>query len=161
MSNKNQNYEDDFFSKGNLVIKVKQSLIALFGWITVLIPMLILGMILKRHGLKIFGIYVDFKDLVIFGEFLLIILIFTFVVIGAFSISMAIIQHERSRHYLDKWPNFNPIERQVVIDKLNEFATSKYGDEEFRENVRTFVVPKELNIEDGKLQNLIKEDKEK
>ncbi|WP_268913662.1 hypothetical protein [Lentilactobacillus sp. SPB1-3] len=155
--NKNQsNYIDEFFESGNLGLKIKQTFMADFGWLGVLLPITVVVIASTHRYLRIFGIGLRLNSLVSFEIFLLIILAFAFVIIGGFSLSMAIIQHERSKHYLNNWPNFDPIKREVVINKMEDFATEKYGDQQYRQSVRSLVIPKEQNIENGTLINLVK-----
>jgi len=151
------NYTDEFFERGHWGLKSKQILIALLGWIGVVIPVTFVSIAFTKQHLKIFGIDLRLDDVVSFGIFLMIILVFSFVIIGGFSISMAIIQQERSKHYLNNWPNFDPIKREVIINRMEAFATEKYGEQEYRYKVRTLVIPEELNIENGKLLDLVKE----
>lgn len=76
---------------------------------------------------------------------------------GLFAVSMTIIQNRRRDHLAEQWPTFNPINQRKRESRLEKFMTDRFGDEEFRENVKYYEVEPEQNLDTDEIHHLYQE----
>lgn len=74
-----------------------------------------------------------------------------------FAVSMTIIQNRRRDRLAEQWPTFNPINQRKREDRLEKFMTTRFGDKEFRENVKYYEVEPEQNLGTDEIHHLYQE----
>lgn len=145
---------DNFFDRGYLILKLRQTLLTLLGWIGVILPFiwLLIPFLYPELAKKIhFLIYSEeiaaFKFLLLFLSIVFLSIIFIFVI-------------------LTIWNNYNyknTLEKRKIIDEENLeknreavelFYSRRFGNKKFRENVRFYSVPSEKNIEINEINDL-------
>ncbi|GEL15973.1 hypothetical protein [Pediococcus cellicola] len=147
-------FTDHYFEKGHWLLKIWQTIVALLGWLGVFIPLVVTG--LSYFGVK----YHFFKPLWIYREgifevqFISVILLFSFVMVLVFSVSMALIQNRKRDRLVEQWPTFNPINQKKRSTELNQFMDQRFGPAEKRQNVRNYQVEPEQNIETHEIKQL-------
>lgn len=152
--NRQQLYTDEYFEKGHILLKIRQTLIALVGWLAVIIPIVI----------TVTSFWASFDDRIphlwSFHEgiyeikFIGIVLIFCWVMTLVFSIGMTIIQNRKRNRVVEQWPTFNPINQKKRKQTIDDFIDHRFGDQEFRENVRSYDVQPEQNLKTHEIQKL-------
>ncbi len=70
---------------------------------------------------------------------------------------MTIIQNRRRERLAEQWPTFNPINQRKRESRLEKFMTDRFGDEEFRENVKYYEVEPEQNLDTDEIHRLYQE----
>lgn len=153
-----QLYTDKYFESGHWFLKIWQTLVAIIGWLAVIIPIVI----------TVTSFWASFDDRVphiwsyhegIFEiKFIGIILLFSWVMTTIFSVSMTIIQNRKRDRVVEQWPTFNPINQKKRKQAIDEFIDQRFGDQEFRENVKTYDVQPEQNLETHQIQKLYAHD---
>ncbi|GEN94531.1 hypothetical protein [Pediococcus ethanolidurans] len=147
-------YTDHYFEKGHWWLKVWQTLVALFGWICVVVPLIVT--ILSYLGVK----YHFFKPLWTYREgifeiqFIGVILLFAFVMVLVFSVSMALIQNRKRDRLVEQWPTFNPINQKKRTTELDQFMDRRFGPEKARQNTRNYRVEPEQNLKTHEIKQL-------
>ncbi|APU72103.1 hypothetical protein BI355_1804 [Companilactobacillus crustorum] len=71
-----------------------------------------------------------------------------------FSISLTLIQNRKRDRLAEQWPTYNPINQKKRKKVIDDFFDKRFGDKEFRENVRTYNVQPEQNLETHQIQEL-------
>ncbi len=153
-NDKQQLYTDDYFEKGHWLRKIFQTLIALIGWFCVIIPIVItVTAFWANFNPKIPHLW-SYAEGILEIRFIGVILFFAFVMSGIFAISMTIIQNRKRDRLVEQWPTFNPINQRRREDTLAKFIDHRFGDQEFRENVRTLDIQPEQNLDTDTIQKL-------
>ncbi|WP_412989413.1 hypothetical protein ACLJJ6_10670 [Pediococcus siamensis] len=149
-----QPYTDAYFEKGHWGLKLWQTIVALLGWAGVLIPLFVTA--LSYLGVR----YHWFKPLWTYREgiykirFIGVVLLFAFVMVLVFSVSMAIIQNRKRDRLVEQWPTYNPINQKKRTSELDLFMDKRFGKAEFRQNVRNYRVEPEQNLETHEIRQL-------
>lgn len=149
-----QLYTDLYFSSGHWLLKIGQTLVALFGWLCVFIPIIITG--LSYLGVR----YGYFKPIWRYTEgifeirFISVVLFFLASVALIFSVSMTIIQDRKRDRLVEQWPTFNPINQKARETELDQFMRQRFGSDEFRQNVRNYRVESDQNLDTDLIHKL-------
>lgn len=152
--NKQQLYTDEYFEKGHWLLKIRQTLIGLIGWLAVIIPIVItVTAFWASFNPKIPHIW-SYSEGILEIHFIGVILLFAFAMSGIFSISMTIIQNRKRQRLVQQWPTFNPINQKKRENTIDTFIDKRFGNKEFRENVRTYNVQPEQNLDTDEIQKL-------
>lgn len=155
--NKQQLYTDEYFEKGHWLLKIRQTLMSLIGWLAVIIPIVItVTSFWASFNPKIPHIW-SYPEGILEIKFIGVILLFAFVMSGIFSISMTIIQNRKRQRLVQQWPTFNPINQKKRENTIDTFIDKRFGDKEFRENVRTYNVQPEQNLDTDEIHKLYDE----
>ena len=86
--------------------------------------------------------------------FLAAVLLYSLAMARLFAVSMTIIQNRRRERLAEQWPTFNPINQRKRESRLEKFMTDRFGDEEFRENVKYYEVEPEQNLDTDEIHRL-------
>jgi len=152
--NKQQLYTDKYFEKGHLLLKIWQSIIAILGWIAVIIPVVItVTSFWASFNPKIPHLW-TYKEGIYEIQFIGVLLIFSFVMSAIFSVSMTLIQNRKRDRLVEQWPTFNPINQNKREKTISTFIDKRFGSKEFRENVKTYDVQPEQNLDTDQFQKL-------
>lgn len=155
--NKQQLYTDEYFEKGHWLLKIRQTLMSLIGWLAVIIPIVItVTSFWASFNPKIPHIW-SYPEGILEIKFIGVILLFAFVMSGIFSISMTIIQNRKRQRLVQQWPTFNPINQKKRENTIDTFIDKRFGDKGFRENVRTYNVQPEQNLDTDEIHKLYDE----
>jgi len=152
--NRQQLYTDEYFESGHLWLKIWQTIIAIIGWVAVIVPIVItVTSFWASFNPKIPHIW-SFREGIYEIKFIGIILLFAFVMTAIFSMGMTIIQNRKRDRVVEQWPTFNPINQKKRKKTIDDFIDGRFGDQEFRENVRSYDVQPEKNLETHQIQQL-------
>lgn len=155
--NKQQLYTDEYFEKGHWLLKIRQTLMSLIGWLAVIIPIVItVTSFWASFNPKVPHIW-SYPEGILEIKFIGVILLFAFVMSGIFSISMTIIQNRKRQRLVQQWPTFNPINQKKRENTIDIFIDKRFGNKEFRENVRTYNVQPEQNLDTDEIHKLYDE----
>lgn len=155
--NKQQLYTDEYFEKGHWLLKIRQTLMSLIGWLAVIIPIVItVTSFWASFNPQIPHIW-SYPEGILEIKFIGVILLFAFIMSGIFSISMTIIQNRKRQRLVQQWPTFNPINQKKRENTIDTFIDKRFGDKEFRENVRTYNVQPEQNLDTDEIHKLYDE----
>lgn len=153
-SNRQQLYSDDYFEKGHWGLKVWQTLVGLFGWVCVIVPIvttvLSFWAAYHPHVLHLWS----YNEGIFEIKFIGIILLFSFAVVSLFAVGMTIIQNRKRDRVVEQWPTFNPINQRKREDQLEKFMDDRFGNREFREHVRHYQVKPEQNLDTDQIHQL-------
>jgi len=152
--NRQQLYTDKYFESGHLWLKIYQTFVAIIGWVAVIVPIVItITSFWASFNPKVPHIW-SFREGIYEIKFIGIILLFAFVMTAIFSIGMTIIQNRKRDRVVEQWPTFNPINQKKRKEAIDDFIDNRFGDQEFRENVRSYDVQPEQNLETHQIQQL-------
>lgn len=155
--NKQQLYTDEYFEKGHWLLKIRQTLMSLIGWLAVIIPIVItVTSFWSSFNPKVPHIW-SYPEGILEIKFIGVILLFAFVMSGIFSISMTIIQNRKRQRLVQQWPTFNPINQKKRENTIDIFIDKRFGNKKFRENVRTYNVQPEQNLDTDEIHKLYDE----
>lgn len=152
--NRQQLYTDEYFESGHLLLKIRQTLAAIIGWLAVIIPIVItVTSFWASFNPKVPHIW-SFHEGIYEIKFIGIILIFAWFMTAIFSIGMTIIQNRKRDRVVEQWPTFDPINQKKRKQTIDDFIDKRFGDQEFRENVRSYDVQPKQNLETHEIQKL-------
>ncbi|AEJ23256.1 hypothetical protein WKK_01910 [Weissella koreensis KACC 15510] len=154
-------FTDEYFSKGKWLLKIRQTIIALFSWICVIVPSYITIATFTSHLTKgkyghAFWKYSEGIDEI---WFLIYLLLFAATVTFIYATSMTIIQNFRREGTIEKWPTFDSIDDINKKQLSDGFMNKRFGSRALRHNIRYFDVQPEQNLEDNELPNYLHVDR--
>lgn len=153
-NSKQQLYTDKYFEHGHWLLKIWQTLVSIIGWLAVLIPIVItVTSFWASYDSRIPHIW-SYHEGVFEIKFIGVILLFAWIMTAIFSIGMTIIQNRKRDRLVEQWPTFNPIDQKKRQQTIDDFIDKRFGDQEFRENVRNYDVQPEQNLETNEIQKL-------
>jgi len=153
-NSKQQLYTDKYFEHGHWLLKIWQMLVSIIGWVAVIIPIAItVTSFWASYDSRIPHIW-SYHEGIFEIKFIGVILLFAWVMTAIFSISMTIIQNRKRDRLVEQWPTFNPIDQKKRQETIDNFIDQRFGDQEFRENVRNYDVQPEQNLETNEIQKL-------
>jgi len=91
-------------------------------------------------------------------KFLLILLAFFVVITFTYAASMTIIQNNRRESFIEKWPTFDSVSSIERRKRGKKFMADRFGEEEFRHNVKYFEVLPEKNLKNDELSKVLGKD---
>ncbi|MBC1358087.1 hypothetical protein [Listeria booriae] len=148
--------EDQFFEKGNGILKLKQIVITVLAWIGFFIPffLVLFPILFMRERVIIFEAFQTvlrmFRILSIFFIILACVIIIIFV-------WMTYRNNRRYTEVLGKKVTYD--EEKVAIRKaaINQFATKRFGDKVSRETQRFTSIPEEKNLDTRTIADIYEE----
>lgn len=151
---KQQLYTDEYFEKGHWGLKIWQTLVAIFGWISVIVPVVVtITAFWAAYDPRVPHLW-SYQEGIFEIKFIGVLLLFSFVMVSLFAVGMTIIQNRKRDRVVEQWPTFNPINQKKRETELEKFMDDRFGDEDFRHNVRTYQVKPEQNLDTDQIQNL-------
>ncbi|NLR12891.1 hypothetical protein HEQ45_10660 [Lactobacillus sp. ZJLC29-4] len=153
-NNRQQLYSDDYFEKGHWGLKIWQTLVGLFVWVCVIVPIVttVLSFWAAYHP-QVLHLW-SYNEGIFEIKFIGIILLFSFAVVSLFAVGMTIIQNRKRDRVVEQWPTFNPINQRKREDQLEKFMDDRFGNREFREHVRHYQVKPEQNLDTDQIHQL-------
>jgi len=151
---KQQLYTDKFFESGHWLLKIRQVLIAIIGWLAVIIPIVITMLAFWASFDSRVPHLWSYHEGIYEIKFIGVILIFAWVMTLIFAISMTIIQNRKRDRIVEQWPTFNPINQKERKKTIDDFIDKRFGPKEFREHVKNYTVKPEQNLETHQIQKL-------
>lgn len=151
---KNMFVSDDFFSRGHLILKLRQSILTLLGWGGVILPFIwLLFPFIYPEKAKEWNFLVYSEEVIAFN----FILLFLSIVVLFITVSFLLLTIWNNHRYK------NVLQKRKVIDEenieknkeaINKFYDRRFGRKDFRENVRFYTIPSEKNIEVNEINDL-------
>lgn len=149
---------DKYFSKGHWWTKICQTLMAIIFWICVAIPVYwtISSTLLinNQHFIHAWR-YEEGRTLFYFFDRFFII---AFIILAVIVIISTIHNNHRVKQHVEKDIQYD--EPQLLARKahLEAFYTARFGNKAFRENVRSYHVKPEQNLEVNEIHKLYREE---
>lgn len=150
-------FSDAYFSRGHWLLKIRQTLVGLLGWVCAIVPLVMTYFILTRSSLTFFGHTVTLTNGVFTVEYLAILLLFCFATAGVLTVTMTLIQNRKRQRIVQEWPTYDPLKSARQREALEDFMTQRFGPQQWRENVRSFVVTPDKNLETDTLSDLTRD----
>lgn len=153
-SDRQQLYTDKYFESGHWFLKIWQTIIAILGWLAVILPIVItVTSFWASFNPKIPHIW-SYSEGISEIKFIGVLLLFSAIMATIFSITMTLIQNRKRDRLVEQWPTFNPINQKKRKDTIDNFIDHRFGSQEFRENVKTYDVQPEQNLDTHQIQDL-------
>lgn len=145
---------DKFFSRGNLILKLRQSILTLLGWGGVIFPFIWLQFpFIYPEKAKKMNFFVYSEEIVTFNFFVLFLsIVFLFIIV--LFIILTIWNNYRYKNVLKKRKVFDEDAIEKNKEALELFYDERFGKKSFRENIRFYSVPSEKNIEKNEIIDL-------
>lgn len=146
--------EDRFFEKGHRKTKIIQSLVALIGWVGILVPLIWTSspFLLPRHLTKRYHLMNGGEISSI--RLLFIFLAFTFLTIVIIYITLTLFNNHRFNRTLRYKNTHNEAQLNKRRFLMNQVYSERFGSEDFRLNVRYYSVSEEQNFDTSFIKNL-------
>lgn len=152
-----QLYTDKYFEHGHWLLKIEQTLVALIGWVCVVVPIIITARSyigLQTGRIKPWWSYSEgFFEI----KFIGILLLFCFAMVLVYSVFMTIIQNRKRDRLVEQWPTFDPIGQHEREDEVSDFFDQQFGSPEFCHSVRFYEVKPEQNLDTHEIKDPFKE----
>lgn len=150
--------EDAFFEKGHLGVTIKQSLLTIVFWGTVILPFIwLLFPLVKPHLAAQVHFRMYLEEFLTF-RFLTLFLPISFILLAIFFVCLTI----RNNHNFE-----NKLYKEILHDEeradkrtalMENLYTERFGSKETRESLRFYSVPEELNLETDTIRELYKQE---
>ncbi|WP_318766364.1 hypothetical protein [Lactiplantibacillus carotarum] len=145
---------DKYFSKGHWWTTIWQTVVAIIAWICVIVPVYwtISSTLLANnqrfiHAWK----YAEGKTLFyFFGRFFVI----AFILIAIIVIISTIHNNHRVKQHISKEVQYNQDELAVRKRRLNDFYSTRFGQQTFRKHVKHYTVDPEQNLDPDEIHKL-------
>lgn len=148
--------QDNFFEKGHLLLKIRQVLFNLVFLAVLIIPIVILFNSLSKGSLISTLYYWTYSDGFDLTDYLNSAILLAFVVILVFSLGFLYRNNYREQNV---YPHKKTYDAQKLAERkaiLEDMYAERFGDSEFRENIRYYAVDGEKNIPEHMIEDLFK-----
>lgn len=148
---------DNYFNKKHHVLKIGQTVIAVLGWLGVVLPFVwssIPFVSPKFAGKHSFYTYLEEFQLL---KLLVPFLALSFVFILIFYLCLTIWNNHRFRHLLQKEKLYNEERLEKRTQLLENAYTERFGPKEIRYKAKFYSVSEEQNFDKDFVKNLYKE----
>lgn len=147
---------DEYYEKKHVWLKIRQTLIALLGWIGVVVPFIwILAPFLFKEIANKFQLFTYTEEIQMF-LFIGLFLVLAFLFILVLYIWLTILNNYRFKHLLQKENQYD----EKLVEKrrqlLEEDFSKRFGPKEERRALNYYSVKEEQNLEKDYVQNLFK-----
>lgn len=147
---------DDYFTKGHFFLKLRQTLVAILGWMGVMLPfawlLLPLGFPEFTQKYSFYTYVEEFQTL----RFLLIFLSISFVLILILYSGLTIWNNYRFKNFLQKNVLFDEERLEKRRKLLNEAYDERFASKEIRHTVNYYSVSEEQNLDKDFFKELYK-----
>lgn len=150
--------QDNFFEKGHWWLKIRQVLFNLVFLAVLIVPIVILFNSLTSGQLVKEFYHWTYADGFQLTDYLNSAILLAFVIILVCSLAFLFRNNHREQNVYPKKKTYDATklaERKVILDKM---YTERFGDAEFRENVRYYAVDGDKNLPDRMIEDLFKKD---
>lgn len=148
--------QDDFFEKGHWGLKIRQVLINFFFMAILVLPIMILFNSLANGSLWKNLYSWNYQDGFDLSSYLQSSILFAAVVILVLSLAFLFRNNYRGQNVYLKKKTYDEEKLEARKKVLNEMYTTRFGNQEFRETTRYFVVEGEQNLPDKFVSDLFK-----
>lgn len=148
--------QDNFFEKGFWILKIRQVLFNLVFLTVLIIPIVILFNSLSKGKLISTLYYWTYSDGFDLTDYLNSAILLAFVVILVFSLAFLYRNNYREQNV---YPHKKTYDAQKLAERkaiLEAMYAERFGDSEFRENIRYYAVDGEKNIPEHMIEDLFK-----
>lgn len=152
---------DAYFEKGNLWLKIRQTIFTILGWLLVIIPIywtLSATVFVKKNFMKQIWSYQEGKDLFYsFGRFFLI----AFIVLAVVTILFTLHNNYYTKHHVKEHVEYDQERLLSRRNAIKNFYTDEFGDADTRRNhTRFYSVTPEQNLDVNTIDNIYKKHEE-
>lgn len=148
--------KDKYYEKGHWGTKIIQTIVAIIGWVGVILPFIWVFSPIVFPNLSISRYFHNYSEEMWALWFLIIFLAIAFVVILISYISLTVWNNRRFGGLLRKETTFDEERlakrRQILSDSYAE----RFGDEEFRHSVKYYAVKEEQNFDTHFVEDIYK-----
>lgn len=149
---------DNYFKKGNLTLKIWQSILTLLSWMGVFLPFIwILFPVFYPKKANQLNFYLYPEEITTF-RFLLKFFLIVFLLILVGSISLTIWNNYRYKNILEKTITIDENSVANNNNTLEKFYSERFGEQSIREEIRYYSVIAEKNITDDDIINLYRKE---
>ncbi|MBO0482945.1 cell division protein [Candidatus Enterococcus courvalinii] len=147
---------DAYFEKKNYALKLLQTVVAIIGWICVILPFvwLLLPFIFPEKAWK--NHLVVYKDELQTLKFLVVFLSIMFIVIAIFYIGLTLRNNFHFKNFLQKKVQYDEDRLEKRRQLLSKAFNERFGPEEVRKEVCSYSVQEEQNLDTDFVRNLYK-----
>lgn len=150
--------QDDFYNnKGKQSYKMRQIAVAVFSWVVLLYPLLIMLNSVGRKPLFSFIYRWNSEQGRLFTEYITIVAIIGIFVIGTASLLLLRQNNRMETEKLVRQKFYDEQKNQARLGLMEDIYTERFGEKIFRENVRDYVVAPEQNFSRSYLRERYKE----
>ncbi|MFC6293906.1 hypothetical protein ACFQH1_01475 [Lactiplantibacillus daoliensis] len=149
---------DNYFDKGHLWTKVWQTVMAIVFWICVAIPVywtISSTLLINNQRFLHAWRYEEGRTLFYFFDRFFII---AFIILAVIVIISTIHNNHRVKQHVEKAIQYDEPKMLARKQHLEAFYTARFGNKEFRENVRSYHVKPEQNLAVNEIHDLYKEE---
>ena len=149
---------DNYFSKGHWWTKIWQTLMAIVFWVCVAIPVywtISSTLLINNHRFIHAWRYEEGRTLFYFFDRFFII---AFIILAVIVIISTIHNNHRVKQHVEKTVQYDEAQLLARKQHLEAFYTARFGNKDFRENVRSYHVKPEQNLEVNEIHKLYKEE---
>src|SRR5699024_943902 len=149
---------DKFFDKGNVTLKIRQSILTLLSWVGVFLPFIwtLFPVFYPKKASQV-KFYLYPEEIVAF-RFLLRFFLIVFFIIIIGSISLTMWNNYRYKNILEKTITIDEDSVERLNKTLEDFYCERFGEQSFRENIRYYSVTPEKNISNDDIKNLYRKE---
>lgn len=148
--------KDSFFEKGNWGLKIREILLNLVFFAVLLIPIFLLFNSLADGSIWNKVYYWTYQDGFELSDYLESAILLAVVVILVCSLGLLYRNNHREQKVYPKKKTYNEAALATRKKILNEMQTERFGEQEFRETTRYYVVEPEQNLPDHMISDLFK-----
>ncbi|CAM3137476.1 hypothetical protein SAMN04487792_0352 [Lactobacillus bombicola] len=148
--------QDDYFTSGNWHLKIRQTIIAVIGWLGVISPFIGVYIILHFPQIAQKAHIKYYSDIILPMKFLIEFFIIIFIII---IITYLFLTVHNNRHFAFVWTKHRVVDqkRRMRHEKLIEQGwTEKFGNLKQRQQYNFYSVKPEQNLENDFAQRLFK-----
>lgn len=151
------NYFDKYFTRHHLLLKIRQTIVMLFSWVILLVPIFITTStyIAYRTNGKMGHFFWHYREGFQELNFLMAFLLFAVGMVCVFCLTMGYIQKQRIQGLTSKWPMFNVGESSLKQRRAEQFMTNRFGDAKVRTGVKYTTIAPEQNLTKNQLKEVI------
>lgn len=151
------NYFDKYFTRHHLLLKIRQTIVMLFSWVILLVPIFITTStyIAYRTNGKMGHFFWHYREGFQELNFLMAFLLFAVGMVCVFCLTMGYIQKQRIQGLTSKWPMFNVGESSLKQRRAEQFMTHRFGDAKVRTGVKYTTIAPKQNLTKNQLKEVI------
>lgn len=154
-------YEDKFFEKGHLWLKLRTIILTILAWLGVIIPIYwTLTSTLLRNHVKVKAVW-SYQEGIDTYFFLLKAFVFFFIGATVFTVIMTLRSNREIKENYSKNFTYDFDDMLKKRHELDDFYTARFGPSDKRINTKTYSVPEEKNISKAELQAVFKKEDSK
>lgn len=149
--------QDEYFEDKHVFLKTKQTIMAIIGWLGVVLPFIWVLTPLFFPQLTISHYFMTYLEEMMTLNFLVIFLLGAFIFIAVLYVALTFWNNHRFKTSLRKGKTYDEArleKRKAVLETAYE---KRFGEKNFRTEVKYYEVKEEQNLETGFVSQLYRE----